>query len=334
MNLAKLSEVLAKEPTYRYKQVLKAIFQDLISDWPEATTLPKSLRERLATDCPLTITATASKGKAVRKALIELTDGAKIETVLMGHGDERNTVCVSSQVGCPLGCLFCATGKLGFTRNLVAEEIVEQVIYFARELKKEQKTISNIVFMGMGEPFLNYDEVLKAIRWLHDPERFNMGARRFSISTAGLPEGIKRLAKEGLEINLALSLHAPTNDLRQQIMPIAKQYSLKQIFTAIDYYVEKTNRRVMYEYVMINNLNDKPEHARHLAKLLSGRLGFVNLIAYNQTGMFSASPSERIKTFIKILEAEKISVVERQRFGQGIDAACGQLAAKKRTLKK
>lgn len=335
MNTTRINEVLADQPKYRWQQAERAIYVGLVGDWAEVSVLPADLRERLAEACPLAIEAEESvSADGSRKALITLEDGLKIETVLLKHKDGRHTVCVSSQVGCPLGCLFCATGRLGYKRNLTSEEIVEQVLYFARQLKKQDKQVTNVVFMGMGEPLLNYDNVLAAIRTLNRSDGFNMGARRISISTAGIPKGIRQLAREGLEVNLALSLHAPNNELRGQIMPISKNYTLTQVMTALAEYIEATNRRVMFEYVMIKNINDAPEHAKQLVKLLSGWLAFVNLINYNETDLFYPSTAERIDKFKKILEDGHITVVQRHSFGQGIDAACGQLAAKKRAAGK
>ena len=330
MNLILLKKVLAKEPPFRLKQAKKAIFSDLIEDWSEVTTLPLSLREKLKEKYPLKIQAKtfASGDKKTVKAVISLKDDLKIETVLMSHKGKRNTVCVSSQIGCPLDCTFCATGKSGFKRNLKVFEIVEQVLFFARYLKKDKQKITNIVFMGMGEPFLNYDNALGAIKVLNDKEGFNLGARRFSISTVGITQGIKKLAEEKLEVNLAISLHAPNDTLRSKIMPINKRYPLSKILKAVDEYIKKTRRRVMFEYIMIRGLNDSDEYAKELAELMKKRkLSFVNLIPYSPTGVFKPSPGIRIKKFRDILGKAGIAVTQRYRFGQDIKGACGQLAA-------
>jgi len=331
MDLILLEEVLKREPAYRLRQIKKAIFQNLIENWSQATDLPLSLRERLDEEFPLSINGkfTLSKDQRTAKALITLKDGLQIEAVLMRYPDGRNTVCVSSQVGCPLGCKFCATGQMGFKRNLEIFEIVEQVLFFARYLKNLGKKITNIVFMGMGEPFLNYENVLGAIRILNDKEGFNLGARKISISTVGIVEGIEKLTKEKLQINLAISLHAPNEKLRTELMPINKKYALKVIFQAVDNYIKKTNRKIMFEYLMIKNVNDSDECAKKLAKLLKKQLYFVNLISYNPTGIFQPSPQGRIKKFKEILKKEGILVTERYRFGRGIKAACGQLATEK-----
>ena len=330
MNISQLNKILATEPTYRQKQARAAIFKDLISNWDEASTLPKALRDSLNVACPLEIenNLVPAKDKKIFKALITLDDGLKIETVLMDHS-ERRTVCVSSQVGCPLGCTFCATGQLGFKRNLKADEIIDQVLFWARYLKSKDQKINNIVFMGMGEPFLNYDNVLNAIKMINETDGLNIGARHISISTAGIVPGIKKLAKEKLQVNLALSLHSANQKLRKLLMPVAGQESLNKVLGAIDNYIELTGRKVMYEYILLKGINDTPLAASELVDLLGGRrLSFVNLILYNDTGRFSASDKERIRIFKEILRKNKIEFSERYRFGNEIDAACGQLAGK------
>ncbi len=330
MDMTRLEEILKKEPNYRLRQAKQALFRDLIEDWSLASVLPKILREELNEKCPIKINAQAfiSEDQSTAKVLVTLKDGLKIESVLMRHKDGRNTVCISSQVGCPLGCLFCATGKMEFKRNLEVFEIVEQVLFFARYLKKIRGRVTNIVFTGMGEPFLNYENVLSAIRVLNNKEDFNLGARRFSISTVGIVEGIEKLTKENLEVNLAISLHAPDNKLRSKIMPVNKKYPIGKILRAVDDYIEKTRRRVMFEYIMIKDLNDSAECARKLAGLIKRPLYFVNLISYNPTGIFEPSPFEKIKEFKEILKREGVPVTQRYRFGRSIKAACGQLAGK------
>jgi len=330
MDLIQFKRLFNKQPIYRWRQAKRAIFQDLIQNWQEAMTLPLSLREELNKKCPIEISAKTfvSEDKNTIKALLTLKDGFKIETVLMCHEDKRNTVCVSSQVGCPLNCSFCATAKIGFERNLEVWEIVEQVLFFVRYLKKNKERVTNIVFMGMGEPFLNYQNVIEAIKILNDKEGLNLGARHFSISTVGIAEEIEKLAKEKLQINLAISLHAPNDELRSKLMPINKKYPIKKILNAIDDYINNTRRRVMFEYIMINNLNDSEEHAKALARLMKKHLYFVNLISYNPTGIFKPSLSSRIKKFKEILEKEGVIVTQRYRFGKDIKGACGQLVAK------
>ncbi len=333
MNLEKLKLVLEKEPGFRYKQAWKAVFVDLISDWSENTTLPMTLREKLNRSYPLEIRAQIfdSKKSESIKALLTLEDGHKVETVLLRHKDKRNTVCLSSQVGCPLGCLFCATGKMGFKRNLTEGEILSQVLLFARYLKekKVEGKITNIVFMGMGEPFLNYDNVMSAINIINDKNSFNIGARHISVSTAGIVESINKMANEKIQINLAVSLHASNDKLRSKLMPIARKYSLDKLMTAVENYIEKKNRQVMFEYLMIDGVNDYEVHARELAQIMKHPLYVVNLIRYNPTGKFKPATATSIRKFKNILLREGIKVTERHEFGQDINAACGQLAGKK-----
>lgn len=338
MDLSNLEKVLELEPKYRVKQANEAIYKKLISDWEEATFFTKSLREKLNIECPLKITADVlvSKKEDSVKAKITLKDGLQVETVLMRHEDGRNTVCVSCQVGCPLGCLFCATGKMGFKRNLITEEILEQVIFFDRLLKIEDLKVTNVTFMGMGEPFLNYDNVLGAVKILNDAKYFNIGVRSISISTAGIIEGINKLSNEPLHVNLAISLHAPNNKLRSQLMPISKKYPLDKVLKAVDDYIEKTKRKVMFEYVLIKDVNDSDECAKELVELMKKKLYFVNLILYNETppsagqaGIYKASETKRVEKFRMILENAKVRYTQRYRFGDDIQAACGQFITSK-----
>jgi len=329
MDLIQFQRLFSKEPRYRLGQAKKALFQDLIQNWQEAMALPLNLRDELNKKCPIGISAKTfvSKDKNTIKALLILKDGLKIETVLIRHKDKRNTICVSSQVGCSLGCSFCATGEIGFERNLEVWEIIEQVLFFARYLKNIKERVANVVFMGMGEPFLNYQNVIGAIRILNDREGFNLGARHFSISTVGIVEVIEKLIKEELQINLAISLHAPNDEIRSKLMPINKKYPIGAILNVVDDYIKNARRRVMFEYIMIKNLNDSDECARELAKLMKKPLYFVNLIPCNPTGIFKTSSSSRIKKFKEILEKEGVAVTQRYRFGKDIEGACGQLAA-------
>lgn len=323
MNLKNLNKLLEGEPNFRKKQIERLIYNEMIEDFSMASVLPLKIREELKRETSLEIKAETYKSRGTEKALITLSDGCQIETVLMKH-DDRSTVCVSSQAGCLLGCKFCATGKLGFKRNLEAEEILEQVLFFKRKEK-----INNIVFMGMGEPFLNYENILKAIRILNDKNAFNIGARHISISTVGIIEGIEKLSQEKLQINLAISLHAPDDALRLKLMPIASKYPLKKILIAVDKYIEETNRKVMFEYLLIKGVNDSSESAEKLSKLMKHSLYMVNLIKYNDTDEFKAPSKESINKFKNILKKHKINVTERFRFGETIHAACGQLCLKK-----
>lgn len=331
MQLESIEKIVKGAPKFRLKQINKAVFCDLISDWKEATNLPKELRQKLGGECPLDIKAEkfSSKNGLTEKARLYFSDGSIVESVLMRHSDKRNTVCVSCQAGCPLGCLFCSTGQLGFKRNLNHHEIIEQVVFFARELKKKNQRVNNVVFMGMGEPFLNWPSVRKAIETLNSREGFNIGSRKISVSTAGIPEGIKNISRECPQINLAISLHAPNNELRSRLMPINKKYPLAEVLQTVDEYIEITNRKVMFEYVMLRDINDSAKQAEELAKIMKKPLYMVNLIAYNSNGKFESSSTEKINKFKKILEEAGVFVTQRYSFGSDIEAACGQLANKK-----
>jgi len=330
MDLSKLDKILITEPRYRQQQVNQAVFIDLVADWEQIKTLPQKLRKVLHDNCPLEIKADIfhSQDKKTSKALVTLSDGNKIETVLMRHEGERHTVCVSSQVGCPLACTFCATGRLGLKRNLTADEIVEQVLLWNRVLKQlgEKDRVTNVVYMGMGEPFLNYTAVLKSIKNLNDKQGFNIGARKISISTSGIATKIKKFAEEKMQINLALSLHAADDKLRSQLMPINTHFPLSEVMNAIDYYIKKTNRKVMCEYLMIDGVNDSLAQARQLVELLKDKLVMVNLIAYNPTNAYQPAKSKNIKVFKEYLTKQGLEVSQRFTFGQDIKAACGQLA--------
>ncbi len=335
MNIEFLKQELHSEPRYRFTQAWKAIFQDLISDWKKNTNLPLALREKLNDVSPLTIDAEIFEAKDSKtvKALITLQDNAKIEAVLMRHKDGRATVCVSSQVGCALRCTFCATGTLGRTRDLTVDEILIQVLLFARYLKdndKKHPRVTNIVCMGMGEPFLNYDNVMNALKIMNDPDGLNIGARHISVSTSGIIPGIERFAQEKEQFNLAVSLHAPNEKLRGELMPINRKYPLTQLMKAVADYVDNKSRQVMFEYVMIAGVNDKPEYADELASLMTHPLYVVNLIRYNPTGKFKPSEAGAITKFKNLLLRKGIKVTQRHSFGQDIDAACGQLAKKSR----
>jgi len=334
MDFKKIEKVLEKEPPFRLKQIKKAVFQDLIENWNKATTLPQDLRQKLSEACPISElkpekTLTSEDNQTV-KALFRLKDNSKIESVLMRHRDDRRTICVSSQVGCAMGCQFCATGQQGFKRNLTSSEIIEQILFFARLLKKNKEKATNIVFMGMGEPFLNYDNVIETIKILNDKDGFNLGSRHISISTAGIIEGIKKLSQEKLQVNLAISLHAPNNNLRSKLMPINRKYPIEKILATVDDYIKKTKRKVMFEHLMIDGVNDSPEQAEELAKLLKKTLYFVNLISFNPIAhsQFKPSPGWKIKKFKEILEKSGVVATQRYRFGQEIKAACGQLAGR------
>ncbi|MDD3777378.1 MAG: 23S rRNA (adenine(2503)-C(2))-methyltransferase RlmN [Actinomycetota bacterium] len=319
-----LGQVLDNQPPYRIKQAQQAVYKLLVSDWAQASSLPKNLRQELQEKVPLDIKAEPINTGGALKAVIGLDDGLSIESVCLRH-KHRNTVCVSSQVGCPLDCLFCHTGKLGFNRNLTAQEITDQVLYFFRLLKEQEQTVSNVVFMGMGEPLLNYSQVIEAIKILNHPDKFGLSARKISVSTAGITPKIKELSHLGLQVNLAISLNAPTNELRSKIMPVNKKYPLPELMEAVEQYISLTRRKVMFEYVMIKGLNDSPRQASQLASLLNGLLAVVNLIPYNGGGQLSAPSQQAISAFKEILSRNRIQATQRYRLGTSIAAACGQL---------
>jgi len=346
--LNKLEEILKDEPKYRLRQAKQAVFRDLFDDWKKVKGLPLELRKRLANACPLAINGTIMSsdfGGDTMKAVIQVDGGYMIESVLMRHeGDDegkgkRNTVCVSSQVGCPMGCKFCATGAMGFRRNLKPLEIVEQVVFFGRLLKDKNERVSNIVFMGMGEPFMNYDNVLAAVRLLNDKDGLNIGARKISISTCGIVEGIEKLADENIQVNLAISLHAPDTDLRSALMPVNRKYALSEVLEAVDHYIAKTSRQVMFEYLLLDGVNDTEEHARKLAEIMNKPLYFVNLIVFNPSGRevpeglkglskkkkMSPPSSLAVRRFKEVLVDYGVPASQRYRFGRTIKAACGQL---------
>lgn len=319
-------------PGFRASQIIHAACQEGIKSYSAMSTLPKSIKEILEKEVPFTsiepVRVMTSRDGCTQKVLFHLKDGLKIEAVLMKFKDGRHSVCVSSQAGCQLGCKFCATGTMKFGRDLKDEEISDQILYFAQQLHEEKKHVTNIVFMGMGEPFMNYDNVMKAVRTMNDPKGLNIGARHITLSTSGICEGIEKLTDEPLQVNLAISLHAPNQELRQKIMPIARKYSLEQLMDAIKKYLDKTNRRISYEYVMLKGINDSPKEAKELAKLIKGQLCHVNLIPYNATDIKGIEGSMRsnIEEFCDILLAAGIAATIRVTMGQDIAAACGQLA--------
>jgi 23S rRNA (adenine2503-C2)-methyltransferase len=293
--------------------------------------LSQSLRARLKDSfvfSHLTLaTEQYSTDKRTRKTLFQLPDGAQIETVLMEY-DKRRTVCVSTQAGCGMGCAFCATGQMGWQRNLTAGEIVEQALWFARDLSENRKSeITHIVFMGMGEPFVNYDNFMQAARRLNDPAGFNLGARRMTVSTVGIVPGIDKLAAEDLQINLAVSLHAATDELRNQLVPVNKRYSLIDLIRAVREYIARTHRRVSFEWALIEGVNDTPEQARALASWVKGMVCHVNLIPLNPTASYggAASAPARLQAFCAVLEQAGIPHTVRLRRGIDIQAGCGQL---------
>jgi 23S rRNA (adenine2503-C2)-methyltransferase len=319
------------QPSYRALQFWQGLYQQLWSRPEEFSTFPKELRQELEVEFSFSYLHEAerlsSKDKQTTKVLFILPDGQPIETVLMRY-EERNTLCISTQAGCAMGCVFCATGQMGFRRNLSSGEIVEQVRYFARQLKTDGERVTNIVLMGMGEPFHNYDATMAAIDRLGDPQGFNMGARRFTISTVGLIPAIKRFTEEKRQVGLAISLHSTQDDHRSSMLPINKRYPIKDLLQACREYVSITGRRLTFEWALIQDVNDSPEEAKRLANLLRGLNCHVNVIPLNPTKGYSGERStrERVAAFRDVLVKAGISCTVRVRRGIDIQAGCGQLA--------
>ncbi len=352
LDLSALSNLLQSwgEPAYRAKQIWQGLYQHLYDSPEQFTNLSKPLRERMAAELtfiPFKVkTYLDSSDGFTRKTLFELPDGNLIEAVLMRYGDpadnpqistsstsgrgakKRRTLCISTQAGCAMGCVFCATGQLGYKRNLTSGEIVAQVMYYAQMLKPQDEAVTNVVFMGMGEPFHNYDNTLAAVDRLNDADGYNFGARRMTISTVGLVPQIRRFADEQRQVNLAISLHAAEDEERLAIMPVNKRYKIDEVIDACRYYVNKTHRRVTFEWALISGVNDTPEVARKLAARLKGLLCHVNAIPLNPTAGYAgqATDRERAELFKQTLEQAGIPCTIRMRRGIDIQAGCGQLA--------
>ncbi|MBV9148855.1 MAG: 23S rRNA (adenine(2503)-C(2))-methyltransferase RlmN [Candidatus Eremiobacteraeota bacterium] len=319
---------------YRIAQLYRAATKELAPGVSGVSVLSKELREQLTAaglrfDSLAPVAMQHSNDRQTTKGLLALRDGVEVETVLMQHFGDRNTVCISSQAGCAYGCTFCATGQGGFTRQLSATEIFDQARFFARDLLQRGKRITNIVFMGMGEPFANYDAVMDAVSLLNDPHGFGLGQRHITISTVGVVPKIDRFADEAIQVNLAISLHAPNDELRSQMMPVNRRWNLAELMSACERYVKKTNRKVFFEYVMLAGVNDSAANANELAALMRGHLYHANLIPYNATpdAEFSATPDVKIWEFAAIIEAAGVPVTVRANMGRDIAAACGQLRA-------
>jgi len=319
------------EKSFRAQQILKWVYEKKVIEWEAMTDLNKEQRKKFASSFQLIslklVRVQDSKDGETTKFLWELFDGKLVESVLIYSGDRR-TVCVSSQVGCPARCAFCASGKEGLIRNLTSAEIVEQVYLIDHFLHEKGQRVSHVVFMGMGEPFENYDMVVKSIRLLIDPQRLNLSQRRITVSTVGVVEGIDRFTEEDLKVNLVLSLHAPNQRIRQKIIPYARKYSLEEILAAMLSFSKKTHRDLTYEYTLIAGINDAPEQAEELVHLLNDHPCTVNLIPYNPVvGLRLSRPEgERIEAFKSILEEGGIKATWRYTKGKDIAAACGQLA--------
>ncbi len=315
-------------PKFRAGQVRNWLFKRRATDWQDMTDLPKPLRTELAHELPLWTTEIVRHTKAddgTEKLLLQLADGGQVECVLL-RDQVRRTICVSSQVGCGMGCVFCASGLDGVDRNLTTGEIVEQMLRLQLLLDEDER-LSHIVMMGMGEPLANLDAVLSALDEAHRDDGLEISGRRITISTVGLPQAIDRLAKLDAPYRLAISLHAPNDELRDELVPVNDKIGLTDIMAAADRYFAVSGRRMTYEYVLLAELNDRPEHARQLVTLLKGREALVNVIPYNPVaGLPYQTPSRRRQQeFRQILENGGIRVQFRHRKGDRIDAACGQL---------
>jgi len=320
------------EPGYRAEQIWQAVFRDLAISYEQMTTLPQALRGHLRRTLPFHTweaeTTQTSNDRRTTKALLRLHDAEAIETVLMRY-DRRRTVCVSSQVGCAMGCQICATGQGGFQRDLTISEIVGQILHATRTFHEESTRLSNVVFMGMGEPFANYDAVLESIRILNDSRGLGLGARSFTVSTVGIVPGIERFASEPLQANLAVSLHTADDRLRDELLPINRTYSLDALRAACANYVDRTHRRITFEVALIRGVNDTPSHAHDVAAFVSGLRGHVNVIPFNPVPGTAWQPSEegQVRDYVRILEEAGVAATVRLRRGLEIDAGCGQLRA-------
>lgn len=322
------------EKEYHARQLCEWVYGKQMLDWNQMTNISKTLRELLIKEMrfPMLqlVHVVPSTDRETFKFLWKLSDGNLVESVLICSGDRR-TVCVSSQVGCPAKCAFCASGKMGFFRNLRPAEIVEQILHTNHWLAQKDERVSHVVYMGMGEPLKNYDSVVRSIRIISDPQLFNISQRRITVSTVGIVEGIKRLTDEGLKVSLVLSLHAPNQHIRTKIIPYARKYPLETIMEAMDDYSQKTKRDITFEYTLIAGINDHPDHAHELSHLLHGKQCTVNLIPYNPVpGLRLKRPEKKaIKLFRSVLFGSKIVNTCRYTKGDDIAAACGQLAMQK-----
>ncbi|MBN1967251.1 MAG: 23S rRNA (adenine(2503)-C(2))-methyltransferase RlmN [Anaerolineae bacterium] len=321
------------QPAYRARQLWEWLYVHKADDFAAMTNLPAPLRERLAAEATLTRLEVArqlfsSDGQTV-KWLFRLPDGQLIESVLMEYDGTRRTACISTQAGCAMGCVFCATGQMGFARHLSPGEIVEQALALARWLEAQGERLSNVVFMGMGEPFHNYDPVLEAMRRLNGPDGLNIGQRHITVSTVGLVPQIRRFAEEGLQVRLAISLHAATDAERGALLPVNRRWPLADLMAACREYVEQTGRRITFEWALIARENDTAEQAQALGRLLHGLLCHVNLIPLNPTGGYAGAPSDpaQVEAFQAVLAQYGVTSTVRVRRGIDINAGCGQLKA-------
>ena len=332
--ITKLEKLLMDrgQKKYRATQLFTWIYEKKAKTFDEMSDVSKSFREELNRDFCLTLpkihTKQVSKDGTI-KLLLELEDGAKIETALMPY-NYGNAICVSSQVGCNMACTFCASGLLKKKRNLEVHEIVGQVLVMNQLLEEQNKHVSHIVVMGTGEPFDNYENVMDFIRIMNHPKGLAIGARHISVSTCGLVPGIMKYAHEGLQTNLAISLHAPNDKIRNNLMPISKAYPMDKLMEAVRYYEKTAGRRVTFEYIMLSGVNDSIECAKELVELVKGTMSYINLIPYNPVDehSFKRSSDSNVHKFFSYLMQHGVNTTVRKEFGNDIDAACGQLRAK------
>ena len=331
-SLAEIETLIGERgrPSYRARQIWEWLYRRYAGSFDEMKNLPQGLREELAAEFVIEpdepVQWQASSDGQTKKVLFSLDDGQLVETVLMEYS-RRRTLCISTQAGCAMGCVFCATGQMGFFRHLAVGEIVGQVLYFARQLALKDEHVTNIVFMGMGEPLHNYDNTMKAVDILIADDGFNLGARKITISTVGLVPAIRRFADEKRQIGLAVSLHAATDEERSRLIPVANRWPIAELMDTCDYYIERTGRRLTFEWALIERENDTAEQAQALGRLLHGKLCHVNLIPLNPTKGYSGGPSarDRVDTFQKELAGFGVSSSVRVRRGIDIQAGCGQL---------
>lgn len=328
LNINELEEYFLSigEKKFKASQVFEWLYVHKEWDINNFTNLKKELREKLEKDFKKDFIKIkkVEVGKDVRKYLFELTDNNYVEAVLMNH-DYGDSVCVSSEVGCNMGCRFCESGRLKKVRNLETYEMVEQILLIEKDIAKK---INSVVIMGISEPFDNYDNVINFIKIINHAKGLSIGSRHITISTCGIVPKIEEFSKLPLQVNLALSLHAPNDEIRSKIMPINKVYNIDKVINSIKNYISKTNRRVTIEYVMIDMVNDSKDNALELANLLKGMNVYVNLIPYNETNNLEFKKSKKINEFKNILISKGINVTVRKEFGDNISAACGQLRSK------
>lgn len=333
LTLAELEEEFAPLPKFRAKQIAAHIYKRGVKNFDDMNDLPKNLRADFSARYEIKIADVLkrldSRDGLTKKFLLGLSDGAAVEIVLMKH-DYGNSVCISSQVGCQMGCKFCASTLKGLERNLTAAEMLGEIFFAEEFLRAQGRKLDSVVIMGTGEPLMNYDALIKMLRLLHEDYCLGMSYRKITISTCGVVPAIKKLRDEKIPVTLSISLHAPNDKLRSALMPINSAFGLKSLLAAGDDYAQSTGRRVTYEYILLGGVNDTAEHARQLAKILSGQLANVNLIPFNPVveRNFSPPTNAAVKKFFHFLNSHGIGATIRKEMGADVNAACGQLRAK------